>query len=112
MAQPVMRAAITSLWSPKMDSACVARVRAAMWNTAGVSSPAILNMLGSISSRPCDAVKVVVSAPACSEPCTAPAAPASLCISMTSGMAPQMFFCPAADHASANSPMPEDGVIG
>ena len=30
MAKPVMRAAITSLWSPKIDSACVASVRAAM----------------------------------------------------------------------------------
>ena len=42
-------------------------------------------MLGSFSSSPCEAVKVVVSAPACSEPCTAPAAPASLCISIISG---------------------------
>src|SRR6266508_3283404 len=42
MAQPVERQAITSLWSPKIDSACVASVRAAMWKTAGVSSPAIL----------------------------------------------------------------------
>ena len=91
-AKPVLRAAITSLWSPKIDSACVASVRAAMWNTAGVSSPAILNMLGSFSSSPCDAVKVVVIAPACSAPCTAPAAPASLCISMTCGTMPQMFF--------------------
>ena len=31
--------------------------------TAGVSSPAILNMLGTMSSRPWDAVKVVASAP-------------------------------------------------
>ena len=29
-AKPVVRAAITSLWSPKIDSACVASVRAAM----------------------------------------------------------------------------------
>ncbi len=111
-AKPVVRALITSLWSPKMDSAWVASVRAAMWNTAGVSSPAILNMLGIISSRPCDAVKVVVSAPACSEPCTAPAAPASLCISITSGTCPHRFFVPAADQASASSPIVEDGVIG
>jgi hypothetical protein len=38
--------------------------------------PAILYMLGIISSRPCDAVKVVVSDPAWRAPCTAPAAPA------------------------------------
>jgi hypothetical protein len=29
MASPVLRAAITSLWSPKMESACVATARAA-----------------------------------------------------------------------------------
>jgi hypothetical protein len=69
-------------------------------------------MLGSISSSPWEAVKVVVSAPACSEPCTAPAAPASLCISMTCGTMPQMFFWPAADQASASSPIVDDGVIG
>ena len=69
-------------------------------------------MFGSFSSRPWDAVKVQVSAPACSEPCTAPAAPASLCISITCGTMPQMFFCPPADQASASSPMVEDGVIG
>jgi hypothetical protein len=39
---PVMRADITSLWSPKIESACVASVRAATWSTKGVSSPAIL----------------------------------------------------------------------
>ena len=111
-AKPVVRAAITSLWSPKIDSACVASVRAAMWNTAGISSPAILNMLGSFSSRPCDAVNVVVSAPACSEPCTAPAAPASLCISITCGTMPQMFVRPFADHSSASSPIVDEGVIG
>jgi len=111
-AKPVVRAAMTSLWSPKIDSACVASVRAAMWNTTGESSPAILNMFGSLSSSPCDAVKVVVSAPACSEPCTAPAAPASLCISITWGTMPQMFFVPAADQASASSPIVDDGVIG
>ena len=59
IAQPVVRACMTSLWSPKIDRACVATVRAATWMTAGVSSPAILNMLGIISSRPCDAVNVV-----------------------------------------------------
>ena len=65
------RTAMTSVWSPKIDSACVATARAAMWKTVEVSSPAILNMLGSISSRPCEAVNVVVSAPDCSAPCVA-----------------------------------------
>ncbi len=91
IANPVIRAAITSDWSPKIDSACVASVRAATCITNGVSSPAILNMFGSISRRPCDAVNVVASAPACRAPCSAPAAPPSLCISMTSGTAPHRF---------------------
>ena len=52
IAHPVVRTCMTSLWSPKIDSACVATVRAETWMTAGVSSPAILNMLGIISSRP------------------------------------------------------------
>ena len=47
-------------------------------------------MLGIISSRPCDAVKVVASEPACKAPCSAPAAPPSLCISITVGTVPQM----------------------
>jgi hypothetical protein len=59
-----LRHAITSLWSPKIDSACVATRARRDVHHVGVSSPAILYMLGIISSRPCDAVKVVVSAPA------------------------------------------------
>ena len=97
-ANPVARTAITSWWSPKIDSACEASARAATWKTAGVSSPAILYMFGIISSRPCDAVNVVVSAPPCSEPWTAPAAPPSLCISMTVGTSPQMFGRRSPDH--------------
>ena len=68
MAKPVWRQAMTSLWSPKMQSEWVARVRADTWNTQGSSSPAILYMLGIMSNRPCEAVNVVVSAPAWSEP--------------------------------------------
>jgi hypothetical protein len=60
----------------------------------GVNSPAILNIDGIISSSPCDAVKVVDNAPACSAPCTAPAAPASDCISTTAGISPQRFRRP------------------
>ncbi len=77
-----------------------------------VSSPAILNMFGIINRRPCEAVKVVVNAPACSAPCTAPEAPPSDCISTTSGTVFQMFLLPLADHSSAHSPMFEEGVIG
>ncbi len=56
IAKPVCRQAITSEWSPKMDSAWVAMVRAETWNTVGKSSPAILYMLGIISKRPWEAV--------------------------------------------------------
>ncbi len=93
-AHPVPRVAITSLWSPKIDSACVATDLAATWKTAGVNSPAILNMFGIMRRSPCEAVNVPVRAPPWIAPCTAPAAPASLCISMTSGMFPQMFGRP------------------
>ena len=46
MAQPVVRQNMTSLWSPKIESAWVAMVRAETWNAVGVSSPAILFMFG------------------------------------------------------------------
>ncbi len=95
-----------------MDSAWVASVRAATWMTAGVSSPAILNMFGIISSRPCDAVNVVASAPFCSAPCMAPAAPPSDCISTTPGTVPQRFGRPAAAQSSQYSAIGEAGVIG
>jgi hypothetical protein len=112
MAHPVVRACIASLWSPKIDSACVAIVRAATWITAGVSSPAILNMFGIISSRPCEAVKVVANAPFCSAPCSAPAAPASDCISTTSGTSPHKLGRSAADQSSECSAIGDAGVIG
>ncbi len=112
MAQPVARQAMTSSWSPKMERACVAMARAAIWNTVEVSSPAILYMLGIIRRRPCEAVNVVVNAPVLKAPWTAPAAPASDCISTTVGTVPQMFFRPSADSSSATSPIVEEGVIG
>ena len=68
-------------------------------------------MLGIISSNPWDAVNVVVSEPVCSAPCTAPAAPPSLCIAITAGTLPQMFGLPSDAHASAHSPIGDDGVI-
>ena len=52
IAKPVPRAAITSLWSPKIESACVASARAATCMTNGVSSPAILNMSGQHQQQP------------------------------------------------------------
>ena len=47
-----------------------------------------------VRSSPCDDVKVVARAPACSAPCTAPAAPASDCISTTAGTSPHRFRRP------------------
>jgi len=69
-------------------------------------------MLGIIRRRPCDAVKVVVSAPPTSEPCTAPAAPASDCISAMRTVWPKRFFRPPAAHSSATSAIGEEGVMG
>ena len=112
MAQPVARQAMTSDWSPKIDSACVASVRAATCSTKGVSSPAILYRLGIISSRPWLAVKLVASAPEVSAPCSAPAAPPSDCISMIFGTAPHRLGLPCDAHSSAHSPMLDAGVMG
>ena len=112
MAKPVLRADMTSLWSPKIDKAWQARDRAETRKSVGSISPAILCMFGSISIRPWEAVKVVVRAPAESEPWTAPEAPPSDCISTTSTVWPKMFFRPWADHSSASSPIVEDGVMG
>jgi hypothetical protein len=111
-AKPVWRQAITSEWSPKIERAWVARARAVTCIVKGVSSPAILYMLGIMRRRPCDAVKVVASAPACSAPCTAPAAPPSDCISAISGMTPQRLVFPLLAHSSHSSAMVELGVIG
>jgi hypothetical protein len=69
-------------------------------------------MFGIISSRPWEAVNVVASAPPCSAPCNAPAAPASLCISTTAGTVPQTLGRRWLDHSSASSAIGEDGVIG
>ena len=69
-------------------------------------------MFGIISSNPWEQVKVVVRAPALSEPWTAPAAPASDCISATSTTLPNMFFVPWLAQVSAYSPIVDDGVMG
>ena len=87
-------------------------VLAATCITEGNNSPAILYILGIINNNPCEAVKVVVKAPACKDPCTAPAAPPSLCISTILGILPQMFFWPLALKTSTCSPIGEAGVIG
>ncbi len=103
---------MTSEWSPKIDSACVATARADTCRANEVSSPAILYRLGIIRSRPWLAVKVVASEPAWSAPCTAPAAPPSDCISVMEGTTPQTFVRPFDAHSSASSPIVEEGVIG
>ena len=69
-------------------------------------------MFGTMSSSPCEEVNVVASEPVCSAPCTAPAAPASLCISMTDGIVPQRFALCSAAQASDHSPIGELGVMG
>jgi len=103
---------MTSEWSPKIESPCAASERAATWITADVSSPAILYMFGTISRRPCEAVNVVESAPLWSAPCSAPAAPPSLCISTTVGTAPHTLVRPRLVHSSASSAIGDEGVIG
>jgi len=90
----------------------VASVRAVTCMQKLVSSPAILYMFGMNSNKPWLAVKLVVRAPPCRAPWTAPAAPASDCISVTCGTVPQMFRLPSADHSSDHSPMVDEGVIG
>ena len=69
-------------------------------------------MLGIMSKRPWLAVYVVVSAPADSEPCTAPAAPPSLCISARRSFWPNILTLPAVAHSSATSAIGEEGVMG
>ena len=69
-------------------------------------------MLGIISSRPCEAVNVEVRAPLCNDPCTAPAAPASDCISTTLTVSPKIFLRPWAAHSSTSSAIVDDGVMG
>jgi len=54
--KPVALAAMTSWWSPKMESACPATARAETWKTVGMSSPEILYMFGIIRRSPWDAV--------------------------------------------------------
>ena len=112
IAKPVLRQLITSLWSPKIDSACAPTVRAATCSTPGRRSPAMRCSTGIISIRPCDDVKLVASAPVCSAPCTAAAAPASDCISISRTVWPNRFFFPFADHTSVLPAIGEDGVIG
>ena len=60
----MLRQAITSAWSPKIDNAWVDRALALTWKTVGRSSPAILYIFGIIKRSPWLAVKVVVREPA------------------------------------------------
>mmetsp|Transcript_67073 Transcript_67073/g.194152 ORF Transcript_67073/g.194152 Transcript_67073/m.194152 type:complete len:208 (-) Transcript_67073:332-955(-) len=112
IAKPVDLTCMTSFWSPKMLKAWEAMARAGMWNTQGVSSPAILHMFGSINSKPWEAVYVVARPPVESTPCTAPAAPASDCICCTFGTWSKALVILPAIHVSAISAMSVDGVMG
>ena len=90
----------------------MATERAATWNTVLVNSPAILYMLGIISSRPWLAVKVVVSEPALQR-AVARARRAAFGLHFDdAGVVPQIFGRPMAPHSSACSPIGDDGVIG
>ena len=110
--KPVWRTALMSLWSPKIERAWQASDLAETWKTVGVSSPAILYIVGIISRSPWLAVKVVQRLPVWSAPWTAAEAPPSDCISATRGTVPQMFLRPAALHSSDHSPIVLEGVIG
>ena len=95
------------------DRECMGRDRSGRdVNDGGESSPAILNMFGSMRSSPWDAVNVVARAPRVVAPWRVPAAPASDCISMTSGTVPQRLGRPVAAHASQCSAIGDAGVIG
>ena len=76
--------------------------------TFGRNCPPIAYIAGIISIRSWDEVKVVVSAPACSEPRQVPAAPASDYIWITSTVEPNRFFRPLADHSSTFSAIGEE----
>ena len=65
-----------------------------------------------MSMRPWLEVKLVLRAPACSDPWTAPMAPASLCISLRRTRCPNMFSLPWALQRSVCSAMGDDGVMG
>jgi hypothetical protein len=57
-------------------------------------------------------VNVVANAPFCRDPCSVPAAPASDCISTTSGTVPHRLRRPAAAQSSDSSAIDDEGVIG
>ena len=112
IAIPVCLAAITSWWSPKILNEDVAIALAATWTTPGSLSPTSLYKFGIISNNPWDAVYVVPRVPACKAPWSAPAAPASDCISTTFTGWPKIFFLPLATHSSTCSAIGDEGVIG
>jgi hypothetical protein len=111
IANPVDRIAITSLWSPKMDRAWVARARRDVKDD-GRQFARDLEHVRNHQQEAWLAVNVEARAPAWSSPWTAPAAPSPLCISTTAGIAPQRLGRAAAAQASAFSAMLDEGVIG
>ena len=92
--------------------AWVPTVRAATCSTPGRRSPAMRCSTGIISISPWDDVNDVASAPVCSAPCTAAAAPASDCISIRRTVWPNRFFFPLALHTSVLPAMGLEGVMG
>ena len=86
------RQAITSPWSPKIESACVARLRARRRaDRTATARRRSRYRLGIISNRPCEAVNVRGQRAGLQRAMHRPAAPASDCISTTRGtVAPQV----------------------
>ena len=83
---------------------------------AGNYSVVVSNVYGSVNSEDArltvNPTVVVVSAPAWRDPWTAPAAPASDCISTSRTVSPKMFLWPLAAHSSVYSAMLDEGVMG
>jgi len=92
-AKPVWRVAITSLWSPKIESACAASDRALSETPWPSARPRSCTCWGSSTASPGWPVNVVVSAPVCAAPCTAPAAPPRLASRRPAARRPTCSFC-------------------
>ena len=108
MAKPVGRAAITSEWSPKMESAGGDGAGGYVEHRRS-QLPGDLVHVGEHQEQTLRCGEGGGQRPGLQLEWTAPAAPASLCISTTSGTTPQRFGLPACDQASANSPMGDAG---
>ena len=86
-------------------------IRVTVTDTAGWNCTA--SYKGTLGSDAAAAANLdVASDPVCSAPCMAPAAPPSLCISMTCGIVPHALGTASEAHWSAHSPIGDEGVMG